>query len=167
MKLAEALSIRKDLQKRIDRLGSRLTQNVKIQEGDEPAEQPAELLQELDGCLKQLQDLILRINLTNLRTCRNGRTLTDMLAERDVLTKRLSLLRSVFEKATERQDRYSGTEIKYVATIDAKQLNKQIDRHSRDLRRLDLEIQAANFEVELADVAGADAPLSENGTKEQ
>ena len=39
MKLAEALSIRKDLQKRIQQLGQRIQNNVKVQEGDEPKEQ--------------------------------------------------------------------------------------------------------------------------------
>ena len=36
MKLAEALSIRKDLQKRIQQIGMRIQNNVKVQEGDEP-----------------------------------------------------------------------------------------------------------------------------------
>lgn len=49
MKLAEALSIRKDLQKRIQQLGQRIQNNVKVQEGDEPKEQPAELMKELDN----------------------------------------------------------------------------------------------------------------------
>ena len=53
MKLSEALSIRKDLQKRIEQLKSRLLNNVKVQEGDEPAEKPAELMAELDRCLVQ------------------------------------------------------------------------------------------------------------------
>ena len=60
MKLAEALSIRKDLQKRIQQLGQRIQNNVKVQEGDEPLEQPTELLKELDACLTQLEDLIWR-----------------------------------------------------------------------------------------------------------
>jgi len=34
MKLAEALSIRKDLQKRIQQLGQRIQNNVKVQEGE-------------------------------------------------------------------------------------------------------------------------------------
>ena len=51
MKLAEALSIRKDLQTRISELTARLMNNVKIQEGDEPAEDPKDLLKELDSCL--------------------------------------------------------------------------------------------------------------------
>lgn len=38
MKLAEALSVRKDLQNKIDQLEDRLKSIVKIQEGDEPDE---------------------------------------------------------------------------------------------------------------------------------
>lgn len=40
MKLAEALSIRKDLQKRIKYLEERIKSNVKVQEDDEPLEEP-------------------------------------------------------------------------------------------------------------------------------
>ncbi|WP_456076576.1 DIP1984 family protein [Hoylesella timonensis] len=149
MKLAEALSIRKDLQKKIDQLKTRLVQNVKIQEGDEPAEHPDELLKELDDCLIQLQKLILQINITNIQTQHNGRTLTDMIAERDVLTKRISILRDMFEQASQGMDRYSRSEIKYVTTINVKDLNKEIDLYAKKLRKLDMQIQAANFEVDL------------------
>jgi len=47
MKLAEALHLRADLQKRIAQLGDRLNNNARVQEGDEPAEDPAVLLAEL------------------------------------------------------------------------------------------------------------------------
>lgn len=40
MKLAEALILRSDYQKRIEQLKNRLTNNAKIQEGDEPMESP-------------------------------------------------------------------------------------------------------------------------------
>ena len=43
MKLAEALSIRKDLQKRIQQLETRIKSNVKVQEDEEPLEDPNEL----------------------------------------------------------------------------------------------------------------------------
>ena len=42
MKLAEALSIRKDLQKRIQQLEQRIKSNVKVQEDEEPLEDPNE-----------------------------------------------------------------------------------------------------------------------------
>jgi hypothetical protein len=49
MKLAEALILRADCQKRIAQLKSRLLVNAKVQEGDTPAETPQELITELGG----------------------------------------------------------------------------------------------------------------------
>jgi len=150
MKLAEALSIRKDLQKRVQQLGQRIQNNVKVQEGDEPSEQPAELLRELDDSLKRLEELIWRINATNMQT-RNaeGLTLTQLMAQKDVLTMRIGTLRSVFDTASSGQDRYSRSEIKMVTVVDVKQLGKQIDEYSAKLRQLDIEIQSLNFLTEL------------------
>ena len=149
MKLAEALSIRKDLQKRIEQLKSRLLNNVKVQEGDELAEKPAELMAELDRCLVQLQELIYKINVTNLNTKYEGRTLTEMMAERDVLKIRIQTLRDVFQNASQMQDRYSRTEIKMVTTVDVKKLGQQLDQLSAELRKLDVAIQTVNFTTEM------------------
>ena len=149
MKLAEALSIRKDLQKRIQQLGQRIQNNVKVQEGDEPAEKPVELMAELDRCLVQLQELIYKINVTNLNTKYEGRTLTEMMAERDVLKIRIQTLRDVFQNASQMQDRYSRTEIKMVTTVDVKALGQQLDHLSAQLRKLDVAIQTVNFTTEL------------------
>ena len=46
MKLAEALSERADIQKRIQQLRSRLRRNALVQEGEKPAEDPHALLEE-------------------------------------------------------------------------------------------------------------------------
>ena len=150
MKLAEALSIRKELQTRISQLSSRLMNNVKIQEGDEPAEDPKDLFKELDSCLKQLEEYIYRINLTNLHTVSGKKSLTQLLAERDVLTKRVSVMQEVFNQASSSSsERYSRSEIKYVTTVDVKALRKQIDKLSAQLRQLDIEIQSLSFSTEL------------------
>ena len=149
MKLAEALSLRKDLQTRINQLSSLLMNNVKIQEGDEPAEDPKELFKELDNCLKELEVIIYRINMTNMHTMSGEKTLTQLMAERDVLTKRVSVLQEVLKQASASSERYSRSEIKYVTTIDIKALRKQIDNLSRQLRQLDIEIQSINFSTEL------------------
>ena len=150
MKLAEALSIRKDLQKRIQQIGKRLEDNVKIQEGDEPAENPKELMKELDECLKQLENLIWRINLTNVQTVNEaGKTVTQLMAEKDVLSLRLSALRGTFDRASSQHDRYSRSEIKMITVVDVKQLSKQIDEYPAALRKLDMEIQTLNFQTEL------------------
>lgn len=150
MKLAEALSIRKDLQKRIQQIERSLEDNVKVQEGEEPAEKPDELIKELDECLKKLEDIILRINLTNVKTFNEaGKTLTQLMAEKDILTLRISTLRNTYERASAQRDRYSRSEIKMLTTINVKQLRKQIDDYSVQLRKLDMEIQSMNFQTEL------------------
>ena len=44
MKLANALSQRSELQERIRQLEARLLDNARVQEGEQPAEDPEELL---------------------------------------------------------------------------------------------------------------------------
>ena len=149
MKLAEALSIRKDLQTRVDQLKARILNNVRIQEGEKPAEEPVELLKELDSCLNQLRELIYRINLTNMNTNCDGKPVTQLMAERDVLLKRVQVLRDVFNQASTTTERYSRSEIKYVTTIDVKAMAKQIDKLATQLRELDVKIQSVNFTTEL------------------
>lgn len=149
MKLAEALSIRKDLQTRIEQLKVRIINNVRIQEGEQPAEDPTDLMKDLNSCLKQLEELIYRINVTNMHAKSGDKTLTQLMAERDVLTKRVQVLREVFNQASSSSERYSRSEIKYVTTIDVKAMGKQLDKLSSQLRSLDVEIQSINFATEL------------------
>jgi len=151
MKLAEALSIRKDLQKRIQQLEERIKSNVKVQEGDEPLEDPNELMKELHSCLIQLEELIARINLTNIKTKNaEGLTITQLIAKKDTLTTRIGILRNIYSEATNIVNRYSSSELRIECVIDAKQLSKQIDDYSSRLRKLDIEIQSLNFLTELA-----------------
>ena len=149
MKLAEALNQRADLQKRIAQLKERLNNNVKVQEGDTPAEDPKELFKELDGAIIQLKDMIFRINRTNLETFVDGRSLTDIIAQKDTLSLKISTLREVLENANVRSDRYSRNEIKFVRTVDIAQLQKRIDDLSKELRELDVKLQQANWSTEL------------------
>jgi len=65
MKLAEALILRADCQKRLAQLKERLLRAAKVQEGDAPPEDPAALLEEVDRLTLELQQLIQRINRTN------------------------------------------------------------------------------------------------------
>jgi hypothetical protein len=149
MKLAEALSIRADLQKRIAQLKERLKNSSKVQEGDVPVEEPKELWVELNDNLMQLEDLIYRINVTNMHSVHNGQTLTKLIAAKDVLTLRVSSMREVLNHTVGREDRYGRQEIKYVRTVDAAALRREVDSYSRQLRELDIEIQSLNWKVEL------------------
>lgn len=150
MKLAEALNLRADLQKRVAQIKERLNNNIKVQEGDEPAEAPEALFRELDATIAQLKEMIFRINRTNLSTEWEGRCLTDMIAEKDTLALRISVLREVLDNANVRSDRYSRNEIKFVRTIDVAALQKQIDELSKQLRELDVRLQQANWMTDLA-----------------
>lgn len=87
MKLAEALMERSDLKTRIEQLAARLNENAKVQEGDEPAENPAELLDELNRLYARLERLMTLVNLTNARTLSDGEPLTALLARRDCLSR--------------------------------------------------------------------------------
>ena len=149
MKLAEALSVRKDLQNKIDQLEDRLKSIVKIQEGDEPDEAAEDLLSELQNAAVQLEDVIYRVNRTNLHAVIDGEPITKLIARKDVLTKEIGILRNVLKVASAQGSRYIRNEIKYVRTIDTAELRKKVDRLSAELRRVDLRIQEANWMFEL------------------
>lgn len=152
MKLAEALSLRADLQKRLAQLKVRIKNAAKIQEGDTPAEDPKEMMQEyLDG-LSQLEGLIVRINKTNQETTMaDGHTLMEKIAHRDILTKQVSMQTETCNYLTEMTNRYSRQEIKYVNVLDAAAIRKQADECSKRLRQVDVEIQAANWTIDLCE----------------
>ena len=151
MKLASALSERADIQRRLSELQSRLNNNAKTQEGEEPAEDPKALLKELDALLDRLETLMFQINLTNSKTVSNGKTMTELLARRDCLAKRLNIMRSFLDQASSKVDRYSQKEIKIVSTVKVSVLQKQVDASSKELRELDEQIQGLNWMTELSE----------------
>lgn len=145
MKLAEALSLRKDLETRITKIKDRLENVVRVQEGDKPSEEPQELMSEVDRCLGQLEQLIYNINVTNMQiVADDGRNMTKLLAERDILKKRIDILRNTFNEATNSGSRYRN-EIRYVTTIEVKPLRQQLDKFAQQYRQLDMKIQELNF----------------------
>ena len=112
MKLAAALIERADLQTRLTQLQTRLLNNAKVQEGVKPNEDPKDLLKELDEVSKQLEDYIYRINMTNAATLVDETPLTSLLAKKDVLTKKIGILRAFLNESSALVDRYSLKEIK-------------------------------------------------------
>ena len=148
MKLAEALSLRADLQKRVAQLKQRLKDNVKIEEGDSTIENPENLFTEFDRSLVKLEELIYRINTTNMHTQHNGTSLTQLIAQKDILALRIATLREAYKHITERE-RFGRNEIKYIRTIDAEKLSQQIDSYSQQFRKLDLELQSVNWAIDL------------------
>jgi hypothetical protein len=150
MKLAEALVLRADLQKRLAQMRVRLSQSALVQEGEQPPENPGELLTELEQILGQLQDLIARINKTNLQTSLpDGTILTDALAQRDILSLHHSVINGLVETASNRIERYGRSEIRKLSTVDVAALRRQMDELARQRRELDTAIQATNWTTDL------------------
>lgn len=65
MKLAEALLLRSDQQKKLASLKQRINANVLVQDGDEPSEEPNELIKQVFALTQESNQLIYRIHLTN------------------------------------------------------------------------------------------------------
>lgn len=154
MRLGEALTRRADLQKRIAQLTGRLQASAVVQEGDVPPEDPAALLRELDEMGEELERLIASINLTNARSrLDDGRTITEVLARRDVLALRQGVLRSAVDSVAQASARYSRSEIRLARQIDVAAVRREIDNLARQLRELDTAIQEHNWTTELVEDA--------------
>ena len=150
MKLANALSQRAELQTRIHQLEARLYNNAQVQEGEQPAEDPRELLRELEEDYVRLEALISAINRTNnaART-EDGATLSDLLARRDCLRGKLGILRNFLDNASALVRRRTAGEIKVKSSVNVRELQKQVDGLSKELRQLEEIIQEKNWTTEL------------------
>ncbi|MDY6937137.1 MAG: DIP1984 family protein [Cyanobacteriota bacterium] len=152
MKLAEALILRADCQKRVVQLQQRLNRNAKVQEGETPSEDPQALLTEVNAAIVELMSLIQRINRTNSRTeLESGQMLSDALAQRDTLLMQYRVYNGFITAASAPQNRYGQSEIKIFSTVNIAELQGQTDRLSQECRILDTSIQAANWNTELLD----------------
>ena len=152
MKLAEALQLRSDVQKRIQQLRQRIALTARMQEGEQPAEDPNALLAEAGELTDQLESLITGINRTNVGTeLEPGMTLTDALARRDVLHLRFSILVEAAGHASVRQDRYSRSEVRFMTPLDVAALHREADELAKNARELDAKIQQANWSTDLED----------------
>ena len=126
-----------------------MSNNALVQEGEQPNEKPSELFKQYNDGLKQLEELIIRINLTNSRAKVEGVTLTELIARRDTLKQKIDAYRSVLSTASSNTSRATRTEIKVLSTINVESFQKDVDRMSKELRELDNKIQEANWTIEL------------------
>ncbi|MDO5032245.1 DIP1984 family protein [Corynebacterium sp.] len=149
MYLAEALAERAEAQARIHELKERLRQTARIQEGDEPAEDPQALLKEIEAIYQRHRQLVRAINATNAATEFDGATLADALIERDNLLQRRRFYTELAAASSTRQDRYSRNELRYISVLDVKELHAKADQLSRDFRKLDTRIQQKNWLTEV------------------
>ena len=144
MKLAQALIERADLQRKLAQLGARLQQNAQYQEGEAPAEDPQDLLTDYRRSAAALTRLIVAINRANHNvTLADGTTMLAALAERDRLKAEHAMLGKVADAAVADQSRYSRSEIRT--------LRREADNVAKRCRELDIQIQQANWENDIAE----------------
>ncbi|MBL3700310.1 DIP1984 family protein [Leucobacter luti] len=172
MKLAEALALRADTQKRIAQLRTRIAANARYQEGSEPAEDAGALLSEAELAVGELEQLVRSINATNSAIeleivpapsrATGGRrrepgtavahtgTMTDALARRDSLRQRHAIL---VEAAGAAQDsgvyRQMRSELREISALSVADLHARATTLAQELRELDSRIQQANWAHDL------------------
>ncbi|WP_167736060.1 DIP1984 family protein [Nocardioides sp. 503] len=155
MMVAEALIERADLQKRVEQLRQRIETNARYQEGEEPSEDAAALLRECGDVLVQLRRLVTAINLTNATTTvADGRTLTELLAEREALRAHHSLLVAAAAAASGSGHGYRQmrSELRQIAALPVAEVRRQADQVAQELRALDVLVQRTNWEAVLVEV---------------
>lgn len=155
MKLGEALALRADLQKRMNRVRELLLQNATVQEGDAPVVSATALLEEYRQLTREHEQLVRRINRTNIgaQVAMGDETLSlaDAVVRRERLAREAGLLRDLASQATPSRNRFLRTEVKHVPTVDVAGLLAQADALSQGHRELDSRVQQVNWEVELAE----------------
>ena len=151
MKLAEALQERADLNRKITSLRGRLENVVLVQEGEEPVENPRELLGELDESVARMEYLMAAINHTNDVTEADGMTLTQLIAKKDALMLKVSAYKDLVQEAGYNTSRARGTEIKVIPAVKVPEIQKKIDRMSKEIRTLDNLLQESNWTKDLVE----------------
>lgn len=150
MKLAEALLIRSDMQKKLAQVKERIRNNAKVQEGDTPSEDPNKLIIEASQIISELNDLIERIHRTNAMAITDKKqSILKLLVERDTLEMRHKLLIDTIEATNSESDRYSHREIKWHVMVSVASLQKQADDIAMRLRQINIIIQSNNWQIEL------------------
>ncbi|MGP5133187.1 DIP1984 family protein [Psychrobacter glacincola] len=152
MKLAEALLIRSDMQKKLAQIKGRIRSNVKVQEGDTPNEDPNALMVDASQIITELSVLIERIHRTNAIAKNNdGQSMLTLLIERDTLEMRHKLLVDAIAATHTETDRYSHREIKYNVMVSVASLQKQADDIAMKLRQINIVIQSNNWQIDLVE----------------
>lgn len=149
MRLAEALQERADLNRKIEQLRTRLRNNAVVQEGEKPLEDPVELKTELDSCIERLSYLISRINHTNCQIMVEGKTLTEMIAQKDTLLLQISVYRDIIGSASHLVERVRMSEIKILPAVSVVDLQTEVDSLAAKMRRIENKLQEINWTRDL------------------
>jgi hypothetical protein len=138
----------------VEVLRNRVSQNARAQEGSAAHEDAQALLDAAVRANVELHRIVLAVHEANLRGCiADGRSITAAIADRDRLSAEYAMLTAAAGAATSTAERYSSRELRWVSTLDVAAVQKRADAVSREMRELNIEIQRANWAVEV-DFAG-------------
>lgn len=156
MKLAEALALRADAQKRLAQLTTRAVANARYQEGEPPAEDAVRLHREAQAAVTEIETLVRRINRTNAQTeLEPGLTITDAIARRDALRAQHRATVALADAASGADQRgwtrQMRSELRYLTDVPVAELRQEADRVAVQYREIDTRLQAANWTTELAE----------------
>lgn len=152
MKLAEALLLRAEYQTRLAETEIRILNNLKIQEGEEPDEDPNVLIKKAMELNVKLCELVTAINRANNTTVLpGGQTIAEALARREMLNRRRALIIRIIEKAAQRDYRLTRSEIKMLTTVKIAALQAEADALAKQFREIDTQIQAQNWLTDMVD----------------
>ena len=150
MLLAEALNERADVRRRLIDLRRRLADNVRVLEGERPAEDPQTLLYQAFDASERLRALVVAVNLTNAATALpDGTIITAALGRRDALDEQIRVVTDAASRASDRVARSGRIEFREVALLDVGALRGEADRLMAERRELDAMLQQANWSAAL------------------
>lgn len=89
--------------------------------------------------------------MTNCRPLPDGTLLSDRLARRDALRRKVNILQDFINSAADLTSRYSRSEIRVHSTVNVAEMRAQVNRLSRELRECDEDIQMLNWTIDLAE----------------
>src|SRR5215469_2140150 len=156
MLLGEALADRASKKKQLEQVEARAASVARFQEGEQPAENAGELLDQGRRLIGELRDLARRINRTNSATELDaGFTLTDALAMRDGYAAQYRFVTVIADAAAGGSGigwaRQLRSELQQVSAVQVADLRAEADQIAESRRRLDVRIQQAGWATELLD----------------
>ncbi|OTN75687.1 hypothetical protein A5886_000762 [Enterococcus sp. 8G7_MSG3316] len=151
MKLAEALLLRRDLENRLHILRTEITGSVLVQEGDTLDRSVSDLLADYQQGSQQLDEIARQINHTNAHTTivESSLLVVDALSQRERLRQSHALYTQMLD-AAKAGPRMGRNEIRYVRTIDTKEITKLLNQTAQQLREIDGQIQQTNWLTDLS-----------------
>lgn len=150
MKLAEALIRKKYYESKINEIQTRFKNNAVISNNDIPEENPIDLLCELGEYCSKVQDLSVRIAITNsVNTDSDGRSLTQLLAAMENLKTQIDIIKNFLNKANELTTAYVNSEVKVNSSLNIRTMQLQVKELEEELLEIKIKINRLNSKTDL------------------